>query len=104
MIGDNISIKNPRITEVTSLDPFRAKFDLVWESVRVTGMVDEMNGQIAYGTFPYLKRLCKDVCWTRLNVNRSRMSHANLFMVVWFFIFKQIWFAQQKVLTKGTWS
>jgi len=62
-IGDNISIKNPKITEVTSLDPFRAKFDLVWESVRVTGLVDEMTGHIAYGTIDYMKQRTKMADW-----------------------------------------
>ena len=45
---DTVKLELPRLTNFTSLDPLRAHFKMVNFSFRITGIVDEFNGLVAY--------------------------------------------------------
>jgi len=45
---DTVKLEIPRLTNFTNLDPLRAHFDMVNVSFRITGIVDEFNGLVAY--------------------------------------------------------
>ena len=45
---DTVKLELPRLTNFTSLDPLRAHFDMVNFTFRITGIVDEFNGLVAY--------------------------------------------------------
>ncbi|MFX0205798.1 MAG: ABC transporter permease, partial [Candidatus Hodarchaeota archaeon] len=46
--GDTVRLELPRLTNYTSLDPLRAHFEMVNFTFRITGIVDEFNGLVAY--------------------------------------------------------
>jgi len=46
--NDNVSLEVPRLTKLVSTVPFRAHFEMVNVSFRITGIVDEFNGLVAY--------------------------------------------------------
>ncbi|MFW9906750.1 MAG: ABC transporter permease, partial [Candidatus Thorarchaeota archaeon] len=45
---DNVNLELPVLTNITSTAPLRAHFNLVNMSFRITGLVDEFNGLVAY--------------------------------------------------------
>ncbi len=47
-INDNVSLEIPRLTKLVSTTPLRAHFEMVNVSFRITGIVDEFNGLVAY--------------------------------------------------------
>lgn len=46
--GDTVRLELPRLTNITSTAPLRAHFDMVNFTFRITGIVDEFNGLVAY--------------------------------------------------------
>ncbi|MFW9995759.1 MAG: ABC transporter permease [Candidatus Odinarchaeota archaeon] len=54
-INDNVSLEMPRLTKLVSTTPLRAHFEMVNFSFRITGIVDEFNGLVAYLSFDRLK-------------------------------------------------
>ncbi len=46
--NDTVKLELPRLTNFTSLDPLRAHFEMVNFTFRITGIVDEFNGLVAY--------------------------------------------------------
>jgi putative ABC transport system permease protein len=46
--GDTVRLELPVLTNITSTAPLRAHFDMVNHSFRITGIVDEFNGLVAY--------------------------------------------------------
>ncbi|MFX0171706.1 MAG: ABC transporter permease [Candidatus Hodarchaeota archaeon] len=47
-VNDNVSLEIPRLTKLVSTAPFRAHFEMVNVSFRITGIVDEFNGLVCY--------------------------------------------------------
>jgi putative ABC transport system permease protein len=47
-VNDNVSLEIPRLTKLVSTVPFRAHFEMVNVSFRITGIVDEFNGLVCY--------------------------------------------------------
>ena len=46
--GDNVDLELPVLTNITSTAPLRAHFDMVNHTFRITGIIDEFNGLVAY--------------------------------------------------------
>lgn len=46
--NDTVNLELPRLTNITSTAPLRAHFEMVNFSFRITGIIDEFNGLVAY--------------------------------------------------------
>ena len=54
-VNDNVSLELPRLTKIVDTVPLRAHFEMVNISFRVSGIVDEFNGLVAYVGLDHLK-------------------------------------------------
>ncbi len=54
-VNDNVSLELPRLTKIVDTVPLRAHFEMVNISFRVSGIIDEFNGLVAYVGLDYLK-------------------------------------------------
>ena len=54
-VNDNVSLELPRLTKIVDTAPLRAHFDMVNISFRVSGIIDEFNGLVAYVGLDHLK-------------------------------------------------
>ncbi len=56
-INDNVSLELPRLTKIVDTVPLRAHFEMVNVSFRVSGIIDEFNGLVAYVGLDHLKEV-----------------------------------------------
>ncbi len=56
-VGDKVNLELARLTELVSTAPLRAHFEMVNVSFSVSGIVEEMNGLVAYGGLDKIKEI-----------------------------------------------